>query len=76
MKILPGELAFVQVLLEGLAEIAAYSPASTMQPVQIARDTLRKANALTFESEPLRAEIDSAIGNLPESLRERLRRAR
>lgn len=69
MHILPGELAFIQTILQGLAEIAAYSPASTVQPVQIARDTMRKANALTFESEPLRREINQAIGSLPESLR-------
>jgi len=50
---LPGELALIQVALESLRHISGYSPASTIQPVQIARDALKKIAELKFESAPV-----------------------
>lgn len=54
---LPGELAFIQVLWKALNHIANYSPVSRIQPVLIARDAIKEANALTFESEPIKAAL-------------------
>lgn len=54
-KPLPGELALIQIAMETLRHIANYTPVSRIQPVMIARDALKKIDALTFESEPVKA---------------------
>lgn len=42
----PSELILLQIVMETLQHIANYSPVSHIQPVMIARDTLKKIETL------------------------------
>lgn len=59
IKPLPGELALIQTAMEALHKISDYTPASTVQPVAIARDALAKIATLTFETQPLASPPDN-----------------
>lgn len=55
---LPGEIALIQLLWQTLEHIATFTPVSRIQPVMIARDAMKKARELQFDSEPVRAALN------------------